>query len=470
MFFKKIFHTQTKNINLAAFILSGASFLSALLGLIRDRLLAFRFGAGNELDVYYTAFRLPDFVSMVLIMGAISAAIIPVFSQYLVRSQKQAFLFLSNLINVFFFILIFILIFLLIFTPQIISLIAPGFSLEKKALTVSLTRIMFLSPILLGLSNIISAVLQVFQRFLITSLAPVFYNLGIIFGIIFFVPIFGLKGLAFGVVLGAFFHLLIQMPAILKLGFKFEKIFNFKEPGFLEVLKLTIPRSVGLATNQINLIVIGAIASTLSSGSIAIFNLAENLSRPLYTLIAVSLSAAAFPAMSLAFSKKDKAKYEKIFSETFWKIFILTFSIGIFSFLFKNFIVKIILQSGKFGKLDTNLTASCFGFFVLAIFAQGLILLIAKSFYALSDTKTPTMASIFNAILNLIFCLIFVKLLSFPNLFFNIFSSFLNLKEIQDIRIVALPLAIFLSAIFQFLILLILFWRKKELEFSKIKS
>jgi len=128
MLLKKILNIQTKNITSAALILGAASFISAVLGLFRDRLLASRFGAGNELDAYYAAFRIPDFISMVLIMGAISAAIIPVFNEYLVRSKKEAFEFLSNLFNLFLSCLIIVLIIFTIFAPQLMSLIAPGFS------------------------------------------------------------------------------------------------------------------------------------------------------------------------------------------------------------------------------------------------------------------------------------------------------------------------------------------------------
>lgn len=459
-YFNNIFDHRAKSINSAAFVLAGTSFVSALLGLFRDRLLAGRFGAGETLDVYYAAFRIPDFVNMVLIIGAIAAAITPIFSQYLIRSKEEAFKFLSNLINVFLFFLIIISVVLIIFVPQIISVIAPGFSAEKKELTVLLTRIMFLSPILLGISNIISSILRVFQRFLITSISPILYNIGIIIGILFFVPQIGIQGLAWGVVLGGLLHLLVQLPILLKIGFKLERIFNLKEPGLIEAIKLTLPRSIGLATTQINLIIITAIASTLASGSIAIFNLAENLSRPLYTFIAVSFSTAAFPALSLTFSKRDKEKFQKTFFLAFNKILFLTLPLGFLFFLFRDLIVKTVLQAGNFGSLDTSLTAVCFGFFSLGVFAEGLVLLIAKSFYALHDTKTPTIVSIIDAGFTLMLCLFFVGLFSEPNFFQQFLNGILGIKNLSGIEVIALPLAISISAVLQSLILLILFQRK----------
>ena len=463
---KKIADYQNRTVSSAAFVLAVTSLISALLGLFRDRLLAGRFGASDELDVYYTAFRIPDFISMVLILGAIAAAITPVFSRYLVRSKKEAFNFLSNLLNLFLISLIVICTILIIFTPQLLSLIAPGFSEDKKELTVLLTRIMFLSPILLGISNIVSAVLRVFRRFLITSLSPIMYNLGIIFGILFFVPRFGLQGLAWGVVLGGFLHLLIQIPVLFKIGFKIEKIIDFKQPGPREVVKLTIPRSIGLAATQINLIVITAIASTLASGSIAVFNLAESLSRPLFTFIAVSYSTAAFPVLGLAFSKKDNEKFNKTFFLTFERILFFILPLSFFLFIFRDLIVKIVFQVGKFGLFDANLTSACLGMFSLGIFAQGLTNLLAKTFYAFHDTKTPAFASIFGMIINVIFCFSFVKLLSFPNLFQQFFIGFLNLQKTNSIEVIALPLSVSLSAIFQFLLLFILFHKKRKSVFN----
>ena len=458
--FKNILNHQTKNINSAAFILAGASFISILLGLFRDRLLARNFGLGDELDIYYAAFRIPDFISMVLMLGAIGAAIIPIFSEYLVKNREEAFKYLSNLLNLFLIFLILICGILFIFAPNLVSWIVPGFLAEKKELTILLTRIMFLSPIFLGISNMISGILRVFKRFLITSLAPIMYNFGIISGILFFVPRIGLPGLAWGVVLGGFLHLLIQLPILIKVGFKPKKILNISEPGFLKTLKLTIPRSIGLAATQINLVVVTAIASTLASGSIGAFNLAESLSRPLLTLVGISFSTAAFPALSLAFSKKNKEKFTKIFSSTFYKILFLILPLSFLLFLFRDLLVKVILRVGKFGLVDAQLTAACLGMFCLGIFAQGLVLLIAKSFYALKDTKTPAAVSVIGMLVNIIFCFSFIKLLSFPNPFQQFLVNILNLSALKNIEIIGLPLALSLSAIFQFFILFPLFWRK----------
>ena len=174
-FIQKILDHKTEGISAAALILSIASFLSFMLGLVRDRLLTSSFGAGNELDMYYTAFRIPDFIALVLMTGAIGVAVIPIFSQNLIKSKEKAFSHLSNLLNVSLVVLILICAVVFIFAPQLVSLIVPGFSADKREITTLLTRIMFLSPILMGVSNLVSAVLRVFQKFLITAIAPILF-------------------------------------------------------------------------------------------------------------------------------------------------------------------------------------------------------------------------------------------------------------------------------------------------------
>jgi len=456
-FLNKILHSQTKSITLASFILGATSLVSALLGFFRDRLLAGRFGAGDTLDVYYTAFRIPDFLNMVFIMGSISAAIIPIFSEYLSRSKNEAFRFLSNLLNLFLIILIGVSLILIIFTPQIIEIIAPGFSAQKQEMTYLLTRIMFLSPLLLGISNILSSVLRVFRRFLITSLSPIFYNLGIIFGILFFYPKFGITGLAWGVVFGAFFHLLIQVPILFKVGFKFEKVLDFADLGFRKVIKMTIPRSIGLAASQINLIVMTAIASTLAPGSIAVYNLADNLSRPFLTLVGNSFSTVAFSFLATSFSKNNQDKFSKIFSESFSKILIIILPASLLLFFFRDLVVKIILRVGSFGSADVALTAACLGLLSLGLFAQSLTLLTTKAFYAIHNTIMPALASIIGMAVNIILALLFVKLFAYQNPLSEPVIHFFNLANLKANQVIGLPLAFSLSSIIQFIFLQIAF-------------
>ena len=458
----KIFDHQTKNINSAALILSFTSLVSAILGLIRDRLLAGRFGAGNELDIYYTSFKIPDFLTMVLIMGSVSAAIIPVFTSYLVRSKKDAWKFLANILNIFLFLLSIISLILIIFTPQLIKIIAPGFVGPKRELTILLTRIMFLSPFLIGIGNILSSVLCVFRRFLVASLTPIVYNLGIIFGILFLVPKFGLIGLSLGVVLGGIFYLLIQLPALFQLGFSFQKILDFKEENVKKVIKLAIPRSIGLAATQINILVVTKAASLLPSGSIAIFNLAENLSRPAVNLLGSSFASALFPALSLSFSKGKNEKILKLFNQSLAKILFIIFILTILIFSLRNFIVKIIFETGIFKVSDVQLTAACLGIFALSLFAQNLNILFAQTFYALNNTKIPALCAIFGMTFNIVFYFIFIKTLPPENFLSSFLIKILKVSEIKNTKLLLLTFGYCFASIVQFSFLY--YFLKKELK------
>ncbi len=466
-FFKKISDHTTEKITAAALIISVSSFLSFLLGLLRDRMLTSTFGAGNTLDIYYTAFRIPDFVAMVLMMGAISVAVIPIFTQNLVKNKEQAFSYFANLLNLFLFSLIIICLILFIFTPQLVSLIAPGFSASKKETTILLTRIMFLSPILMGASNMISAVLMVFKRFLITSISPILYNLGSIIGILFFVPVMGISGLAWGIILGAVMHLLIQLPALLKIGFRFKKIFNFLDKDFLLTLKLTIPRAIGLTATQINLIIVTAIGSLLVAGSVTVFSLANDLSAPIIGLIAIPFATAVFPALSLAISKGDKKDFLQKFYSSFRQILFLIIPASGLAYILRAHLVRVVFGAGMFDWTATKLTAACFGIFMFSLFAQGLIYLVSKTFYAIKNTWIPATVSIFSIAVLPPLAFLFVKLLSYDNYFSNFILSFLRIDRVQNAAVLGLPLAISIDAIVQIILLLIFLKIKiKEIYFK----
>jgi putative peptidoglycan lipid II flippase len=463
--FNRFFNSQTKTITFAAILLGASALISRLLGLVRDRLLAGRFGAGEELDIYFAAFRIPDFVYGILIMGGIAAVFLPVFSEYFKKSETEAWQFTNYLLNSFLVLLILICGTLFIFTPYLLNLVAPGFSSESKALAISLTRIMFLSPILFGLSSIFSGILHYFNRFLVYSIAPILYNLGIIFGILFLVPLFGLYGLAYGVILGAAFHWLIQIPAAKNSGYKYLPILNFKTPGLIKVFKLMIPRTIGAAAYQINLIVITAIASTLTIGSIAIFNFSNNLQFFPVGLFGVSFAMAAFPVLSRTWAEGFKEKFLEIFSSTFRQILFLIIPVSLLIFILRAQLVRLVLGTGEFGWLETRLTAACLGVFCLGLFASGFFPFLVRVFYSFQDTKTPVIIGLLSMVFNVVLALLFVFFLKFPNLFQETIINIFKLQGIKDIAVVGLPLAFSFSQIFQFSLLLV-FLRKRILEIN----
>jgi putative peptidoglycan lipid II flippase len=457
---KNFLNSQSKSISSASLILAVSSLMSAVLGLLRDHLLAGTFGAGSDLDVYYSAFTVPDFIALILIFGAISAAVIPIFSGYLIKSKDEAWKYFSNLLNVFLGFLILISVILIIFAPAIVSLTAPGFSGHKRELAILLMRIMFLSPIILGASNMISGVLQIFHRFLVTAIAPLLYNLGIIIGILFFVPKFGLQGLAWGVVLGGVLHLLIQLPSLFFSGFKYKANFNYRDPGVVKTVRLMAPRSLGLGAGQLNTIATTAIASTLIAGSIAVFNLANNLSSILVNAIAASVSTASFPSMSMAFLKKENDEFLRKFSSIFRQIIFLTIPISLLLLILRAQIVRVVLGVGKFGWADTKLTTACLGILALNLIAQSLILFLSKTFYAAHNTKIPATISGVTVAFNIVLSLLLVWLVRF-SAGFNIFlQNLLRLGGVANIGVIALSLAYTLTAIIECSLLLYMFFKK----------
>ncbi|KKQ80114.1 MAG: Integral membrane protein MviN [Parcubacteria group bacterium GW2011_GWC2_38_7] len=408
MIFGKFLSQKSSSVATAAVVIAIAGLLSRVLGIVRDRVLAGQFGAGNELDIYYAAFRIPDLLINLIALGALSAGFIPVFIGLIKKeddpnspANKEAWSFVSNIINIIGVILIVFGGILAILSPWLVPLMTPGFSGEKLRLTVVLTQILFLSPFILGISSILGGVLQSFRRFLAFSLAPVMYNLGIIIGAKFFVPYFGLYGLAYGVILGAVLHLLIQLPSLIRLGWRPRMIFEPREKSFVQVLKLIGPRILGLASGQVNFIVITVLASTIAVGSLAIFNLANNLQSFPISFFGVSFALAVFPLLSRHFANGKEDEFQKSFLSTFKQILLFTIPFTALFIILRIQIVRVILGAGKFNWTDTVLTADTLGVLCLSLFAQALLPLLVRVFYARHNTLLPFWASFISMLVNL---------------------------------------------------------------------
>ncbi|MBU4351058.1 murein biosynthesis integral membrane protein MurJ [Patescibacteria group bacterium] len=453
--FSKAFHFSSRNLTLSAWILAAFSFLSAILGLFRDRLLASNFGASRELSIYAASFRIPDLVYNLLIAGGLSIAFLPVFADYFSRDKKRAWEIASNILNIFIVFLTGLSIVFCIFTPWLIKFIVPGFSLTERQEVINLTRILFLSPVLFGMANILSGVLQYFQKFVALGMAPILYNLGIIFGIIFLSPRMGILGVGVGVIIGAFLYFLSQLTAAIFCGFSWQKQFNFKDPASTTIFRLAVPRLISVASQQVNLLVITAIASTISSGAIAIFYYANNLQGMIVSLIGVSFASATFPLLARAVSEENEKEFLKNFSSAFRQILFFTIPSSILLFLLKSNVVKIILQSGKFDSEAVKLTVAGLGIFAISIFAQAGNHLLVRTFFSLKQGRRPAEIAVFSSILNVCLALLFVNLLSNQTWFRSFFEGISGLKGVSHVSIIGLILAFSISTIFQFILLLI---------------
>ncbi len=408
---KRILNGEINSITVAALLVGGSSLISRLLGIFRDRILAGQFGAGDTLDIYYAAFRVPDLIFNLLVLGALSAGFIPIFTSliksplekiksFIQEEYKAAWQLASNILNILVAALLILCGLGVIFAPQIMHLITPGFSGEKMNLTIGLSRIMFLSPIFLGISSVFGGILQSFKRFFVYSLSPIFYNIGIIIGALYFVPVCGIYGLAWGVVLGAFIHMAVQIPALIKLGFKYNFIFKIKDNMVRKIWIIMIPRTMSLAISQLNLLVITVIASTIASGSLAVFNFANNLQSFPVGIFGISFAIAAFPALSS--SGFNKNELVKNLSLTIRQILFFIIPSTVLLLSLRAQIIRVILGTGQFDWQDTLLTIDTLGFFSISLFAQSLIPLLIRVFYARHDSKTPFIIGLITAIINIL--------------------------------------------------------------------
>ncbi len=447
------FNSKSKTITNAAIILAFSSVISAFLGIFRDRLLAGIYGAGSNLDVYFAAFRVPDFVYGVLITGGLTAAFLPVFSETFEKDKKEGWDLVNNLFNFLVLTLSGLSFLLFIFAPLVVKIIAPGFDSAQTELTIILTRIMLLSPILLGISNLFSGVLKYFDNFLTYALAPILYNVGIIFGIFFLVPKYDLIGLAYGVLIGALAHMLIQIPAIKRAGFKYSFFWDVSSKKLKKIVSLIVPRIVGQTSMQINLVFITAIASTLTVGTLSIFNFANHLHAFPVRVIGISFAVAAFPKFSKSLSNGKMNEFLDSFSSSTRRILFAIIPLSFLIFILRGQIVRLALGTGEFGWTDTRLTAAALGIFSFSLFCNCLMHLLIRAYFSFQDTKTPVYVSIIGVLINIGLILIFVFLLQNPGLFRDSLVYFLRLESLKNIEVLAFPLAFFFSTFFQFVAL-----------------
>ncbi len=452
-YWQKLIQKPVDGIASAAFLIAITSLTSRFLGVLRDRILAGSFGASENLDIYFAAFRLPDLLYNLLVLGALSAGFIPIFSSLIKeKDKKRAWRLTNNTLNILVISLAIISIISLIFVGDIVNLISPGFSSQAKQTTALLTSIMSLSPILLGISSLVGGVLQSFKRFVAYSLAPIFYNLGIIFGAVFLVDHLGLSGLAWGVVLGAFLHMLIQILALRGLSWKFQFIVDLKDKTLRRLARLMVPRTLSLAVGQLNLIVITIIASNLASGSLTVFNLANNLQSLPIGLFGISFAIAAFPALAQNINNIENTVL--IFNKTIKKILFFVVLATVLLITLRAQIVRVIFGTGNFSWQDTILTMDALAIFSLSLFAQSTIPLLVRVFYAKEDSFSPFFLGLLSVAMNLILALYLSPIWGIRGLVlaFSIASifQFIALFFTLHLKLGSLNLSSILSSVFVF--------------------
>lgn len=349
------------------------------------------------LDAYNAAFTLPDLLFTLLVSGAFAVAFIPVFSEYLKKDDKKvAWDVAASLLNILVVGTIGVAIIVQIFAVPITKLLFHGFNEETLQLTVNLTRIMLITPTLFAISSVWGSIQQAHHRFVLYSIASIFYNVGIIVGILFFSTRYGIYGVAWGVVLGTLLQALLQRLGLSGLGYKWRPIISFKLTGVTKTLKLIVPRAIDQGIDQINYAVEKSIGSALAAGSITSFTYANNLRNVPLSLIGAAITTAVFPRLAEQSNDQSKTKLIESFVHTARLILFLSIPAAILSVVARGYIVRLLYG---FGDADT---ANTLGWFAASIVFMGLFFLVSRVFYAMQDTKTPLFVSIASVALNIV--------------------------------------------------------------------
>lgn len=414
-FLSKIFHrTPINSITLAALIMAFSGIVSRLLGFVRDRILASEFGAGDVLDVYYASFRLPDMVFDLLILGALSAAFIPVFTGLMAKEKEQeawrlaggVFVLLSGAMAV-------LILILFAVAPAVVPYLVPGFGPHKTEQTLLFTQIMLFSPLFLGMSAVFGGVLMSLKRFAVYSLAPIFYNLGIIAGVVFFVPAMGPIGLAWGVVLGAVLHFAITMPAAVACGFG-QQIVNVKAAWYnsdvRKVMVLMVPRIFGSASQQLSMVAVTFFASLTTGGALAAFTFANNIGSIPIGVIGIPFAVAAFPTLAAYYAKDDHDAFTELLVKYIRRTIFLVVPLMVGLVTLRAQIVRVVLGTGAFDWQDTIMTFQVLGILSFAVFALALIPLLARAFYAMHNTVTPVIVGLISVVVTVATIIAFLPL------------------------------------------------------------
>jgi putative peptidoglycan lipid II flippase len=391
---RRAFHfvySEIKGLHQAAYVLALFAFGSQMLAIVRDRMLAHTFGAGIELDLYYAAFRIPDLL-FVLFAAVLSVyVLLPFIEKSSSTAAKKALL--SQVFTLFLLVYTGLAVVLTIVAPWFVPLIFPGYA-DQAATLVPLVQILLLQPLLLGISSVCGVVTQMQHRFVLYAISPLLYNVGIILGLVALYPMFGLPGLAAGVVIGAAGHLLVQVPFVRSSAFAFQATFRFDWPQMRQMFAAALPRALTLSLNQLVFLLLVGIATTLTVGSVSVFQFAYNIQSVPLVIIGMSYSVAAFPTLSHLFAKRDQAAFNLQLMTAlrhilFWSIPIIGLVV-----VLRAHIVRVLLGSGEFDWSDTRLTAAVLAVFVVSLFAQAVQLLLVRAFYAGGRTFTPLLITI----------------------------------------------------------------------------
>ncbi|MBN1219808.1 MAG: murein biosynthesis integral membrane protein MurJ [Anaerolineae bacterium] len=372
------------------------------LGLLREMVIASRFGTSAEMDAYLAAFRLPDFLFYVVAGGALGSAFIPVFTGYLTRRDLTgAWRLASAVINWVVLILLLLGGLAAVFAPWLVQFLFSDFTLAQQGLTTELMRWMLIATIIFGISGVVMGILNAHQHFFLPALAPVIYNLAIILGAWFLGPIWGVRGLTAGVVLGAAGHLLVQTPGLVAQRMRYRPTLAWQSSSLREVGRLMAPRVLGIAAVQLNFVVNVVLASSLGEGSITALNYGWIIMLLPQGIIAQSVATALFPTLAALAAQGERTEMRRVFGLTLRSMLFLTFPASVGLIVLREPVVRLVLEWGEFDATSTTMTAWALGFFALGLVGHAVVEIMTRAFYALKNTKTPVAVAIISMVINI---------------------------------------------------------------------
>lgn len=374
----------------AAAIISGANIVSLLAGVIRQRLLLSYFGAGDTYEAYLVAFQIPDMMFQLIVLGALSAAFIPIFSRVKKHDPEAAFRMSAVILN--YLLIAFLVIGVAVFLgSEYITQMRTGdqFTPEQIKITADLTKIMLVTQLLFAASNVFGAILQSYQRFIIPSLAPILYNLGIVAGVFIFANHFGIYAAGIGGVIGAFLHMIIQLPLAYKFGFRFHFSLNLKKEGVKELLGMMPPRMFAIGVNELQNLSLGFFATTVGNLSFLVMKLALTLMTIPIRLFGTPIGQASLPFLSEESEEKDLTHFRELVLQSLNQIAFLAFPASVMILILRLPIVRLAFGADGFPWSTTVITSWTVAIISISIAAQAMVQLLLRAFYALKDTKTP---------------------------------------------------------------------------------
>ncbi len=380
-------------------LLALSALLSRLLGVGRDHLLARTFGASagsglTNLDAYYAAFRIPDLFYNLIIVGAVSAAFIPIFARLKKGGRTEdAWAFASAMLRWMLLGVGVLAAAAWMFAEPLTHLVAGGFKSDDFAITVRLMRILLLSPILFAAASVLTSVADSFKVFFWRSLAPLFYNLGIMAGIIFWAPQSGVVGVTWGVILGAALQFVVQMPVLWQTGFKYSVTSSAVRPELKHAFAMMGPRVLTIALRQIAFIASTRIASTLGTGAITVLYLADNLQSLPLGMVGVAFSITSFATLSELAAEPTHDGFAQEMRRVLQKVLYWTIPAIAGLYVLRREVIDFLFVHGKFTDADAALLATVLSFFLIGLAGNALIPTLNRGFFAHHDSRTPLISA-----------------------------------------------------------------------------